>query len=31
MGEALMKARVGEKIKVRAPRGVKEFEIVEIV
>lgn len=30
MGEALMKTRVGEIIKVRAPRGVKEFEILEI-
>ena len=31
MGEALMKARVGEIVRVRAPRGVKEFEIVAIV
>ncbi|GIK18873.1 MAG: transcription elongation factor GreA [Phycisphaerales bacterium] len=31
MGEALMKARVGETISVRAPRGVKQFLIVEIV
>ena len=31
MGEALMKSRVGETIAVRAPRGVKKFEIVEIV
>ena len=31
MGEALMKARVGEVVRVRAPRGVKEFEIVAIV
>ena len=31
MGEALMKARVGETVAVRAPRGVKKFEIVEIV
>lgn len=31
MGEALMKARVGEVVSVRAPRGVKKFEIVEIV
>jgi len=31
MGEALMKASVGEVIKVRAPRGVKEFEILEIL
>jgi transcription elongation factor GreA len=31
MGEALMKAKVGEKIKVRAPRGTMEFKILEIV
>lgn len=31
MGEALMKSRVGEVIKVRAPRGVKAFEILEIL
>jgi len=31
MGEALMKARVGETIKVDAPRGVIRFEIVEIL
>ena len=31
MGEALMKARVGETIKVDLPRGTKRFEIVEIV
>lgn len=31
MGESLMKARVGEKIKVRAPRGEMEFKILEIV
>lgn len=30
MGEALMKASVGEVISVRAPRGVKKFEIVEV-
>lgn len=30
MGEALMKSRVGEVIKVRAPRGVKSFQIIEI-
>jgi len=30
-GEALMKARVGETIAVRGPRGMKRFEIVEIV
>ena len=31
MGEALMKARKGETIRVNAPRGVKRFEIVEIL
>ena len=31
MGEALMKARVGETVSVRAPRGVKRFEVVEIL
>jgi transcription elongation factor GreA len=31
MGEALMKARVGETISVRGPRGVKKFEILEIL
>ena len=31
MGEALMKARVGEMIRVNAPRGVKRFKILEIV
>lgn len=31
MGEALMKARVGETIRVNAPRGVKRFKILEIV
>ncbi len=30
MGEALMKARVGEIVRVNAPRGVKRFEIIEI-
>ena len=30
-GEALMKARVGEVVRVNAPRGVKRFEIVEIL
>lgn len=30
MGEALLKARVGETVSVRAPRGVKQFLIVEI-
>ena len=31
MGEALMKARVGDKIKVKAPRGTMEFKILEIL
>ena len=31
MGEALMKARVGETVKVKAPRGTMEFKIIEIV
>jgi len=31
MGEALIKARKGEVISVRAPRGTKKFEIVEIL
>ena len=31
MGSALMKARVGETVRVDAPRGVKRFEIIEIL
>jgi len=31
MGESLMKARVGETIKVDLPRGTKRYEIVAIV
>jgi transcription elongation factor GreA len=31
MGEALMKSRVGEVVNVKAPRGVKTFEILEIL
>jgi transcription elongation GreA/GreB family factor len=31
MGEALLKAHVGDTIKVKAPRGTMEFKIVEIV
>jgi len=31
MGEAMLKARVGDTIRVTAPRGVKKFKIVEIV
>jgi transcription elongation factor GreA len=30
MGEALIKARVGDTVKVRAPRGTIEFKILEI-
>jgi transcription elongation GreA/GreB family factor len=31
MGEALLRARVGEIVRVDLPRGEKRFEIVEIV
>ena len=31
MGEALMKARIGETIRVKAPRGTMEFRILEIM
>ncbi len=31
MGEALMKSRIGETVRVDLPRGEKRFEIVEIV
>jgi transcription elongation factor GreA len=31
MGLALMKARVGDTIKVKAPRGTMEFKVLEIV
>lgn len=31
MGEALMKARVGETVRVDTPRGAKRFEVVEIL
>lgn len=31
MGEAMMKSRVGECIRVNTPRGVKRFEITEIL
>ena len=31
MGEALLKARVGDTVKVRAPRGTMEFKILEIM
>ena len=31
MGEALMKARVGDTVKVKAPRGTMEFKILAII
>lgn len=31
MGEALMKSRVGDTVKVRAPRGTMEFKILQIM
>jgi len=31
MGEALLKARVGELVRVDTPRGIKRFEILEIL
>ncbi len=31
MGEALLKARVGETVKVNLPRGPKRFEVVQIL
>jgi transcription elongation factor GreA len=31
MGDALMKARVGDTVKVKAPRGTMEFKILEII
>jgi transcription elongation factor GreA len=31
MGEALLKARVGDTVKVDLPRGTKRFEVMEIV
>ena len=31
MGEALLKARVGEKVKVDLPRGTKYFQVLEIL
>jgi transcription elongation factor GreA len=31
MGEALIKARVGETVKVKAPRGTMQFKILEII
>ncbi len=31
MGSSLMRARIGEVIRVNLPRGIKRFEIVEII
>jgi transcription elongation GreA/GreB family factor len=31
MGEALLKAHVGDTVRVNAPRGVKLFKVIEIV
>lgn len=31
MGDALLKARIGDTIKVKAPRGTMEFKVMEIV
>lgn len=31
MGEALFKAKIGAEIRVNAPRGLKRFQVVEIV
>lgn len=31
MGEALMKARVGDTVRVKAPRGTLEFKVAEIL
>jgi transcription elongation factor GreA len=31
MGEALMKSRIGDTVRVKAPRGTMEFKILEIV
>ena len=31
MGQALLKSRVGEVIRVDAPKGIKQFEIVELL
>lgn len=31
MGDALMKSRVGDTVKVKAPRGTMEFKILEII
>ncbi|MBC7835122.1 MAG: transcription elongation factor GreA [Phycisphaerales bacterium] len=31
MGESLMKARVGEVVSVRTPRGTKKFEILKLI
>ncbi|HRK32158.1 MAG TPA: GreA/GreB family elongation factor [Tepidisphaeraceae bacterium] len=31
MGEALLKSRIGDTVKVKAPRGTLEFKVVEIM
>ncbi|GJQ31068.1 MAG: transcription elongation factor GreA [Phycisphaerae bacterium] len=31
MGEALLKARLGDTVRVNAPRGVKKFTVIEII
>jgi transcription elongation factor GreA len=31
MGEALLKARIGDVVKVKAPRGTMEFKVLEIL
>jgi transcription elongation GreA/GreB family factor len=31
MGEALIKAHVGDTVKVKAPRGTLEFKVLEIL
>jgi transcription elongation GreA/GreB family factor len=31
MGEALMKARIGDTVRVKAPRGTLEFKVMQIV
>lgn len=31
MGEALLKSRIGDTVKVKAPRGTLEFKVLEIV
>jgi len=31
MGEALLKAKIGDVVRVNAPRGTKKFEVIEIL